>query len=257
MKILNCSTSAYYNCLAELFGGNKATGEHVLHLTKPKSKKSKPSSASASASASASTSAAAPSSSSPLKRKSARQPLETIPNDIIDMDKDSAPKEPPSPKPYDDELLAPSTKRCRLPDTLRNDEENENSAQPKKKASARDRDRLTSGSSSSGGRRASRNTETGSEIARGLNSIGKGMSAPIITKADTSHVDAIVDAFTADPTLLPDDPDGEYYALFLDALSTNKMRARVFIRTTNRIQRIALLKRVLAEKDVEVPFNWV
>ncbi|KAJ6452709.1 hypothetical protein DFH09DRAFT_1393495 [Mycena vulgaris] len=74
---------------------------------------------------------------------------------------------------------------------------------------------------------------------------------------DTSHVDALIDAFTDDPTLLPDDPEGEYYALFLDALSANEMRARVFIKTVHRVQRIALLKRVLTEKEMEIPFNWV
>lgn len=103
----------------------------------------------------------------------------------------------------------------------------------------------------------SRNAEAGNEIARGLKMIGEGMSAPIITKADTSHVDAIIDAFIEDATLLPGDPDGEYYALFLDALSANAIRARSFVKTTNRIQRIALLKRVLIEKEMEVPANWV
>ncbi|KAJ7106959.1 hypothetical protein C8R44DRAFT_744837 [Mycena epipterygia] len=247
----------YYNCLAELFGGNKATGAHILHLAKPKTKKAKSSSTSASTSASASASATAPSSLSPLKRKGPRQPLSSLQNDIIDIDSDSAPNQPPSPKPYDDELLPPSAKHRRLPDILGNDEESENSDQPKTKANVRDRDRSTSTSSSSGGRRASRNAEIGSEIACGLKLIGQGMSAPIITKADTSHVDAIVDAFTADPTLLPTDPDGEYYALFLDTLSVNEMRARVFIKTPNRIQRIALLKRVLTKKEMEVPLNWV
>ncbi|KAJ7491536.1 hypothetical protein B0H11DRAFT_2228685 [Mycena galericulata] len=113
----------------------------------------------------------------------------------------------------------------------------------KTKAGARDHNRSASASSSSGGRRTSRNAETGSEIARGLMLIGQSMSAPIITKADTSHVDAIVDALTADPTLLPDDPDVKYYALFLDALSANEMRTRIFIKTPHRVQRIAVLKR--------------
>ncbi|KAJ7477780.1 hypothetical protein B0H11DRAFT_2281241 [Mycena galericulata] len=111
---------------------------------------------------------------------------------------------------------------------------------------------------SSGGRRAaSRNAKTGSEIARGLKAIGQGMSAPIITKADTSRVDAIVDIFTADPTLLPADPEGEYYDSLLDALSANEMRTRVFIRTPNRIQHITLLKQVLTEKEMEVPVQCV
>ncbi|KAJ6454776.1 hypothetical protein DFH09DRAFT_660128 [Mycena vulgaris] len=260
----------YYNRLAQLFGGNRATGDKVLHLAKSKSKKSKSSSASTSASASASASgsgsapgsapdsasAAPPSPSSPQKRKGPRQPLENLQNDAINIDLDF-PNQPASPKPYDNELLPPAAKRRRLPDPVANEEETENSDQPKSKAGARDRDRSASATSSSGGRRVSRNAETGSEIARGLKLIGQSMSAPIITKADTSHVDAIIDAFTDDPTLLPDDPEGEYYALFLDALSANEMRARVFIKTVHRVQRIALLKRVLTEKEMEIPFNWV
>ncbi|KAJ6537916.1 hypothetical protein B0H19DRAFT_1079017 [Mycena capillaripes] len=242
----------YYIRLAQLFGGNKATGTHVLHLTK-RTKKSTSSSTSASASASvsastsalasASTSAATPSSPSTPKRKQ------------------SALDQPPSPKPYDDELLPapPKRPRVRNDDNENNDskKDNINGDKPKKKASARDRDRSISGSSSSGGRRTSRNAEAGNEIARGLKMIGEGMSAPIITKADTSHVDAIIDAFNEDATLLPVDPDGEYYALFLDSLSVNAIRARSFVRTTNRIQRIALLKRVLVEKEMDIPGNWV
>ncbi|KAJ6560868.1 hypothetical protein DFH09DRAFT_1364702 [Mycena vulgaris] len=234
----------YYNRLAQLFGGNRATGDKVLHLAKSKSKKSKSSSASTSASASASASgfgsapgsAAPPSPSSPQKRKGPRQPLENLQNDAIDVDLDF-PNQPASPKPYDDELLPPTAKRRRLPDPVANEEEIENSDQPKSKAGARDRD----------GRRVSRNAETGSEIARGLKLIGQSMSALIITKADTSHVDAIIDAFTDDPTLLPDDPEGEYYTLFSDVLSANEMCAHVFIKTVHRVQRIALLKRVLME----------
>ncbi|KAJ6524995.1 hypothetical protein B0H19DRAFT_1276350 [Mycena capillaripes] len=260
----------YYIRLAQLFGGNKATGTHVLHLTK-RTKKSTSSSTSASASASASaststlasasTSAATPSSPSTPKRKRARQPLENLDNDIFDIDSESALDQPPSPKPYDDELLPAPPKRPRVrdDDNENNDskKDNINGDKPKKKASARDRDRSISASSSSGGCRTSRNAEAGNEIARGLKMIDEGMSAPIITKADTSHVDAIIDAFNEDATLLPVDADGEYYALFLDSLSANAIRARSFVRTTNRIQRIALLKRVLVEKEMDIPGNWV
>ncbi|KAJ6536184.1 hypothetical protein B0H19DRAFT_382955 [Mycena capillaripes] len=256
-KYLKCfkKPCPYYNRLAQLFGGNKATGAHILHLTKPK--KSKASAASGTGSGSSSTSAS--------KRKRTCQPLENLDNENIDIDSgtaDTVPKPPPSPKPYDDELLPAPPKRSRLSDTtidLDDDSDNENEQPKKKKASARDRDhdRSTSAGSSSGGRRASRNAEMGNQIARGLKMIGEGMSAPLITKADTSHVDAIVEAFIADPTLLPADPEGEYYALFLDALSSNEMRARVFIKTQNRIQRIALIKRVLTEKEIDVPLNWV
>ncbi|KAJ7509393.1 hypothetical protein B0H11DRAFT_2217140 [Mycena galericulata] len=76
-------------------------------------------------------------------------------------------------------------------------------------------------------------------------------------KADTSRVDVIVDTFTADPTLLPADPEGEYYATLLDALSANEMRTRVFITTPNRIQHITLLKQVLTEKEMEVSVKCV
>ncbi|KAJ7022546.1 hypothetical protein C8F04DRAFT_1272467 [Mycena alexandri] len=251
----------------------QATGAHVLHLTK-RTKKSTSSSTSVSVSASASTStsalasvsssATAPSSPSTPKCKRARQPLENLDNDIINIDSESALNQPPSPKPYDNELLPAPPKRRRLRDEPGHDNENNdeskkddgNGDESKKKASARDRDRSVSASSSSGDRRALRNAEAGNEIARGLKMIGEGMSAPIITKADTSHVDAIIDAFGEDPTLLPEDPDGEYYALFLDSLSANAIRARSFVKATNRIQRIALLKRVLVEKGMELPLHW-
>jgi hypothetical protein len=90
-----------------------------------------------------------------------------------------------------------------------------------------------------------------------LKSIGEGMSAPIITKADTSHIDAVVDVFTADPSLLPDDPEGEYYAVILDALSANEGCARAFVKTTIRIHRIALLKRILTEHQIMPPAHWL
>ncbi|KAJ7732747.1 hypothetical protein DFH07DRAFT_968322 [Mycena maculata] len=234
-----------YNHLAELFGGNKATGEHVLHLAKSKKKvKLSPSSTSASVSASTSTSVAV--STSPLKRTH-HQPLENLQNDIMNIESDSAPNQPLSPKPHDDELRPPPAKHRHLSETTGNDDETENSDLSRTKAGVRDRDRSASASSSSGGCHASRNTETGSEIVCGLKLIGQGMSVAIITKANTSHVDTIIDAFTADPSLLLNDPDGKYYALFLDALSANEMRARVFIKTPNRIQRIALLKHVLTD----------
>ncbi|KAJ7037077.1 hypothetical protein C8F04DRAFT_1257308 [Mycena alexandri] len=260
----------YYIRLAQLFGGNKATGAHVLHLTK-RTKKLTSSSTSASASASAptstsasasaSTSAITPSSPRTPKRKRARQPLENLENDILDIDPESALDQPASPKPYDDELLPAPPKRRRVRDDDNKNNESKkddiNGDDSKKKASVRNRDRSISASSSSGGHRTSRNAEAGNEIARGLKMIGEGMSAPIITKADTSHVDAIINAFNEDATLLPVDPDGEYYALFLDSLSANAIRARSFVKTTNHIQRIALLKRVLVEKDMDIPGNWV
>jgi hypothetical protein len=222
-----------------------------LHLTKPKKSKS--------------SSTSTPSSASTSKRK--RQPLDNLDNETIDNDSDSADtasKQPPSPKPYDDELLPAPAKHPRSSDTIidvdNEDDDIENEPPKKKKrvdARDGDRNRSISAGSSSGGRRASRDAEAGNQIARGLKIIGEGMSAPLVTKADTSHVDAIVDVFLADPTLLPADPEGEYYALFLDALSANEMRVRVFIKTQNRIQRIALLKRVLTEKGVDAPFSWV
>ncbi|KAJ6545881.1 hypothetical protein DFH09DRAFT_1321423 [Mycena vulgaris] len=236
----------YYNRLVKIFGGNKATGAHILHLSKSKNKSKASSTApSASASTSASTS----------NRKHARAPLENLDNSHIISD--PAPEDAPSPKPYDDELLPAPVKRSYA--TIDIESDNKKEQQPPTKVIVRnhDRDRSASGSSSSGGRCASRNAETGTQIAHGLKLISEGMSAPIITKADTSHVDAIVDVFITDPTLLPDDPEGEYYALFLDALSANEMRARVFLKTMNQIQRIALLKRVLTEQEVVIPLNWV
>ncbi|KAF8209260.1 hypothetical protein K438DRAFT_1960991 [Mycena galopus ATCC 62051] len=257
-KYLKCfkKPCPFYDRLAQLFGGNKATGAHILHLVK--SKKTK-----LSASAATPTAGSASSSTSAPKRK-ARQPLENLDNETIDVPSDSddaVMKPPPSPKPYDDELLLPLPKHSRTLDTidLADDSDNENNTErpkQKMKGTTRDRDRSTSAGSSAGGRRASRNTEMGNEIARSLKKIGEGMSAPIITKSDTSHVDAIIDVFVGDPTLLPADPTGNYYACFLDALGANQMRARSFIKTQNRVQRIALLKLILM-KEMEMPVGWV
>ncbi|KAF8209628.1 hypothetical protein K438DRAFT_1960633 [Mycena galopus ATCC 62051] len=240
---------------AKLFGRNKATSTHVLHLIK--TKKTKSSSTSAPTPTSDSTSA--------LKRK-ARQPLENLDNETINIHSDSDDTElkpPPSPKPYDDELVLPNPKRSHTSDTtidLANDSDNENedaNTKPKKKLTMHNHNRSASAGSSSGGRRVSRNAEMGNEIACGLRKIGEGMSAPIIIKSNMSHIDAIIDAFVADPTLLPANPVGNFYKYLLDALGANEMCAHSFIKTQNCIQRIALLKRLSVEKEMDVPVGWV
>ncbi|KAJ6563885.1 hypothetical protein B0H19DRAFT_1139911 [Mycena capillaripes] len=206
----------YYDHLTRLFGGNKATGENVLHLKKPR------------ATASSSRSAATSSRSAAASSRSAAASL---------------------PKPAPPHLLPPPAKRARsapTPIEIDSDADDET----KKTTNQRDR-------SASGSRRVERTAEAGNQIARGLKSIGEGMSAPIITKADTSHVDAVVDVLNADPTLLPDDPEGEYYAVIIDALSANEGRARAFVKTTKRTHRIGFLKRILMEHSVILPANWV
>ncbi|KAJ6522432.1 hypothetical protein DFH09DRAFT_1330570 [Mycena vulgaris] len=145
----------------------------------------------------------------PQKRKGPRQPLENLQNDAIDVDLDF-PNQPASPKPYDDELLPPAASLTPSP-------------MKKRSRTATSRSQRLVHATATVRPRPPRAQE------------GVSMSAPIITKADTSHVDAIIDAFTDDPTLLPNDPEGEYYALFLDALSANEMRARVFIKTVHRV----------------------
>ncbi|KAJ7898078.1 hypothetical protein B0H13DRAFT_2521080 [Mycena leptocephala] len=231
----------YYDRLARLFGGNKATGAHVLHL-----KVKKPATSSSKLTSS---------------RKREREPLANLENGgDIDIDPELIPHDdkPPavasSSKPHDDELLSPPAKRSRTSHAaidISDGEDDEKKTRPSK------RDRSASGGSASSGRRVSRTAETGAQIARGLKSIGEGMSAPIVTKTDTSHVDEVVDVLAADPTLLPHDPEGELYALVLDALSANEKRARAFIKTTLRVHCIALLKRILTEQDVTLPVNWI
>ncbi|KAF7373776.1 hypothetical protein MSAN_00589300 [Mycena sanguinolenta] len=160
----------------------------------------------------ASSSVTTSSATSTSNRKCAREPLANVENAASTVTTPSADASvestidlstaPPSPKPYDDELLPPPTKRSRNSRTTIdiNSDEEENEVKPSK---SNRHDRSVSASSSSGGRRSSRTTEAGNQIARGLKSIGDGMSAPLITKADTSHVDEVIDVFTADPTLLP------------------------------------------------------
>ncbi|KAJ7608553.1 hypothetical protein FB45DRAFT_242618 [Roridomyces roridus] len=219
----------FYSRLAALFGGNKATGEHVLHLNKP---------------ASSSASASSSSSLSPSERLD--QPLEDLSNTQLNDNRTST-SPPASPKPYDDEI-PPPPKRRRV-----ESEESSEEKQPKKRSA---REGSVSSASSTGGRRAGRTSEAAQHIGRGLQTIGESMSAPIITKSDTSHVDAIIDILLDDPTLLPNDPDGSYYALVTDYFSTNQMQARVFIKTKVRVQRIALLKRVLNASEIDIPVDW-
>ncbi|KAJ7914218.1 hypothetical protein B0H13DRAFT_1873187 [Mycena leptocephala] len=221
-------TLPYYNRLAQLFGGNKATSAHVLHLTKPKKSKS--------------CSTSTPSSASTSKRK--RQPLDNLDNETIDNDSDSTDtgvKQPPSPKPYDDELLPAPAKHPRSSDTIigvdNEDDTSENEHQRRRRVM-----------------RATATAAVRSQPARALAVVG--MSAPLVTKADTSHVDAIVDVFLADPTLLPADPEGEYYALFLDALSANEMR-RACSSRAEPYSAHRLAEACVDREGVDMPFSWV
>ncbi|KAF8160580.1 hypothetical protein K438DRAFT_2025770 [Mycena galopus ATCC 62051] len=230
-------TCPFYDRLAQLFGGNKATGANVLHLKKKK-KDTKTSSTSSSTTGSSLTATssltAASSSMTASTRKRAREPT-LISHPLL---------------PLQNHMTTSSFPGSRTAvDISISEDENDEKPQPNR------HNRSISGASSSGGRRSSRTTEVGNQIARGLKSIGEGMSAPLITKADTTHVDKVIDVLTNDPTLLPDDPEGQYYALLLDALGSNEKRARAFVKTTTRIHRIALLKRIFAEQEVAVEWQ--
>ncbi|KAJ7213083.1 hypothetical protein GGX14DRAFT_393282 [Mycena pura] len=232
---------AYDRCVM-LFGGNKATGDHVFHPKSKKRSRAKP----------------AQDSPTPSKANSPRKPLAPLVNDTIDLDSDSALDEHTAinsfassasraPRPYDDELLPSPAKRARTStDATPTDGDEKNTA------AAHTRSR----SGGSGGRR-SRTAETGSEIASGLKTIGAGMSAPLITKADTSHVDEVINVLATDESILPHDPDGELYAGILELLSSNETRSRAFVKTKSRIHRIALLKRFLNEAKIPFPENWM
>ncbi|KAF8158737.1 hypothetical protein K438DRAFT_2026022 [Mycena galopus ATCC 62051] len=253
-------TCPFYDRLTQLFGGNKATGANVLHLKRKKAKKpsTTTSSTTGSSSATASSSLVAAPSSTVSTRKPDREPFSNLDNDLLtpsldDYDSQNIDLTPSSPKPHNDELLPPPPKRSHHSRTTIEISDEENDEKPAKR-SRHDRSNSGGSTSTSGGRRASRNAEAGNEIARGLKSIGEGMSAPLITKADTSHVDEVIELFSNDPTLLPDDPEGEHYALLLDVLGSNEKRARALVKTTNPIHRIALLKRIFAEQEVTV--NW-
>ncbi|KAF8194377.1 hypothetical protein K438DRAFT_1934584 [Mycena galopus ATCC 62051] len=215
----------------------EATCANMQHLKKSRAKKSSTTS-SASTTALSSTNATC---------KRACEPLLALENDLsapaLDNPTSQTAATPSSPKPYNDELLPPPT-----------NDEDENDDKPTK---PNRHDRSISGGSPSGGHCTSRTTEAGNQIARGLKSIGEGMSEPLVTKADTSHVDDIISVFTEDATLLPDDPNSEYYALFVDALSSNQNRTHAFVKSTIRTQRIALLKLILKDNEVAVPDQWV
>ncbi|KAJ7218474.1 hypothetical protein GGX14DRAFT_560817 [Mycena pura] len=240
-SMLTTTCPAYDRCVM-LFGGNKATGDHVFHPKSKKCSRAKP----------------AQDSPTPSKANSPRKPLAPLVNDTIDLDSDSALDEHTAinsfassasraPRPYDDELLPSPAKRARTStDATPTDGDEKNTS------AAHTRSR----SGGSGGRR-SRTAETGSEIASGLKTIGAGMSAPLITKADTSHVDEVINVLVTDESILPHDPDGELYAGILELLSSNETRSRAFVKTKSRIHRIALLKRFLNEAKIPFPENWM
>ncbi|KAJ7215350.1 hypothetical protein GGX14DRAFT_391789 [Mycena pura] len=158
----------------------------------------------------------------PSKATSPRKPLAPLVNDTIDtidLDSDSALDEDTTfassisrasaSRPYDDELLPSPAKRARTSTHATPPDDDE-----KKTTAAHNRCR----SGGSGGCR-SRTAETGSAIANGLKTIGTGMSAPLITKADTSHVDEVINVLVTDETILP---HGELYAVILELLSSNQ-----------------------------------
>src|ERR1700761_1409202 len=92
------------------------------------------------------------------------------------------------------------------------------------------RDRSISNSSSV----ARRNAEAGTQLARGLDKIGEGMGIPIVTKQDTTHIDEVMALLAADATLLPDDPDGAFFAAVADKLGEKPSRARIFVKAPTR-----------------------
>ncbi|KAJ6553332.1 hypothetical protein B0H19DRAFT_1377885 [Mycena capillaripes] len=119
----------YYDRLTRLFGGNKATGENVLHLKKPRATTSSSRSAatssrsaaasSRSAAVSSRSAAASPSQTSPAPRKRHREPFADLENEVLDVHAGALPhvardnSVPHSPKPHDDELLPPPANRAR------------------------------------------------------------------------------------------------------------------------------------------------
>ncbi|KAJ7187659.1 hypothetical protein GGX14DRAFT_580907 [Mycena pura] len=234
------SSCPYYDRCANLFGGNKANGANVFH---PKQKKTKASSKKEEN--------IPPHSKSKQKklRKQNRQPLATVDNDMLDLDLELIPDDSPASstsvaRPFDDELLPPpSRKRQRAPSDSNDDE------------GPSQRDRSISGGSSV----ARRNAEAGTQLARSLDRIGDGMGTPIVTKQDTthmSHIDEVMELLAADPTLLPEDPDGAFFAAVADDLGEKPFRARIFIKAPNRAQRVGFLKLLFRSHGMDVPLDY-
>ena len=81
------------------------------------------------------------------------------------------------------------------------------------------------------------------------------MLAPVSTTVSTKHIDQVIALTAQDPTLLPDDPEGDYYIAMMDNF-TDPVRAQAFIAATSRVQRIALLKRAFKHNNLTIPTDY-
>ncbi|KAJ7055716.1 hypothetical protein C8F01DRAFT_444721 [Mycena amicta] len=250
----------FFAICKQLFGGNKATGQNAYnHNHNPDDD------------------------AAPLTKPS-RAPLKSVDNqpiNVLDSDDDlpSPRKLPVGPKLYQDELLPVVKKdgkgkgkakaeekegkkkkkkdetqpKSRKRKRAESDEEDDENSIPgaKRPAPSSSLDRSTSGGSTV----ARRNAEGATQMASSLRFIGENMSAPIVTKADTSHVDALNKLFADKPDLLP--KNARFFAAAMKHLSQSPAEACALIGASTSEQQRCLLALIFTSARLKVPAGYL
>ncbi|KAJ7753039.1 hypothetical protein B0H14DRAFT_2980066, partial [Mycena olivaceomarginata] len=206
----------YYIKLDELYDGmvTKQTGEHVVHLGKPKKKRKTKKTSDPST---ASTSTATPNPATPAPNNTATTATAAAAgnddtnkeNEVMEIDggEDSAGAGGKGNGRFDDELIpSPRTMASRK--------------------RARAVTRKSDSSSRSG--TARRNAEAGTQIARSVDALSDVLAKPVVTTEDMTHVDKVIEILK-DKTLLPPDPRGRYFRLVSRELAASPALSRVLI----------------------------
>ncbi|KAJ7789117.1 hypothetical protein B0H14DRAFT_3503405 [Mycena olivaceomarginata] len=185
----------FYTKLNEIFDGlvNKATGEHVVHLSGDKRKLGKKSNAlkKAPAPATAETSVAA------LGDSSEKE------NNVVEVDKGQGGSKGKGRAVFDDELsMSPREKVTRKRERAISDDDNTPQAQLHKHKK----------SDSSTRSMAHRNAEASPQLTKSVKTLSAAMGMPIITSEDLSYIDKVINILK-DKSLLPPNPKGQLFRI--------------------------------------------
>ncbi|KAF7322187.1 hypothetical protein MKEN_00743100 [Mycena kentingensis (nom. inval.)] len=259
------TTFHFFRVCDQLFGGNKATGEHAFnpaHDALDDNTQLSPS--------------------RPASAKRSKSIPETINVDSDDDDDDELPSPhrlPVGKGMYADELLpkqakdtASKVKRGKE-NVKAGEKEKEKAKRTKEKESKKrkraeseedeDEDEVVVKRSSSARERsgagagpvARRNAEAGTQMASGLLAVAQGLSAPVITKQDTSHVDDINKLIANEPTLLP--KSLRYYGAVMAKLTNDANAARAIVTAATLDHKRALLALIFTDAGLPIPVGYL